>query len=174
MKMDYQEELKRTGADGIKFNIKPLVNPLAMDSFMVSSKCFNYCSNFYHILAQSDIYKSKSSNNFFLRVCSISQGYYLGLVVFCFLSKLLGMNAAEKGKHHLEKTHKRCTQARQSLFVMMQRTHQNEARCMESFNVIFLRITFMVSKKELFRWKVKRQIINISISFSHGIQNQKY
>ena len=40
MKMDYQEELKRTGADGIKFNIKPLVNPLAMDSFMVYSKCY--------------------------------------------------------------------------------------------------------------------------------------
>ena len=82
------------------------------------------------------------------------------------------MNAAEKGKHHLEMTHKRCTQARQSLFLMMQRTHQNEARCTESFNIVFLRITFMVSKKELFQWKVKRQNINVSILFSHDIENE--
>ena len=38
MKMQYQEELIRSGAEGIKFDMKPLVNPLAMDSFQVSFK----------------------------------------------------------------------------------------------------------------------------------------
>ena len=36
MKMAYQEELKSTGAEGIKFDIKPLVEALAMDSYQVS------------------------------------------------------------------------------------------------------------------------------------------
>ena len=47
MKMDYQEELKRTGSDGIKFNIKPLVEALGMDAYQVfflsnsnEHKCF--------------------------------------------------------------------------------------------------------------------------------------
>ena len=30
----------------------------------------------------------------------------------------------------------------------------------------------MVSKKELFQWKVKRQNINVSILFSHDIRNE--
>ena len=35
MKMAYQEELKSTGAEGIKFDFKPLVEALAMDSYQV-------------------------------------------------------------------------------------------------------------------------------------------
>ena len=34
--MAYQEELKSTGAEGIKFDFKPLVEALAMDSYQVS------------------------------------------------------------------------------------------------------------------------------------------
>ena len=35
MKEEYQEELKRTGAEGIKFNIKPLISAMTVNDFQV-------------------------------------------------------------------------------------------------------------------------------------------
>ena len=35
MKEEYQEELKRTGEEGIKFDIKPLISAITLDDFQV-------------------------------------------------------------------------------------------------------------------------------------------
>ena len=36
MKREYQEELKRTGKEGIKFDIKPLISAITLDDFQVN------------------------------------------------------------------------------------------------------------------------------------------
>ena len=47
MKREYQEELKRTGKEGIKFDIKPLISAITLDDFQVNLtiSLFIYLSN---------------------------------------------------------------------------------------------------------------------------------
>ena len=47
MKEEYQEELKRTGDEGIKFELKPLISAITLDDFQVCLAGL-YCS--YYIL----------------------------------------------------------------------------------------------------------------------------
>ena len=49
MKEEYQEELKRTGDEGIKFEFKPLISAITLDDFQVCLAGL-YCS--YYILRQ--------------------------------------------------------------------------------------------------------------------------
>ena len=53
MKEEYQEELKKTGDEGIKFEFKPLISAITLDDFQVCLACL-YCS--YYILR----YKNKT------------------------------------------------------------------------------------------------------------------
>ena len=42
MKREYQEELKRTGKEGIKFDIKPLISAITLDDFQVRQAILLY------------------------------------------------------------------------------------------------------------------------------------
>ena len=49
MKEEYQEELKRTGDEGIKFEFKPLISAITLDDFQVcvAGLYFSYYKNKY-------------------------------------------------------------------------------------------------------------------------------